>query len=564
MQAGAFTGFRLRATDAYFPSRGTDPRIMVVGIDRLALDAAATPWPWPREVQASMLRRVIDAGARLVVADVLYHPATPADDRVVEALQAGDVVIAEAGELSRVDGLHLLQARATTRPVPAIADAASGIGYVNITPDAADGVVRSLPIAVEDPEGEALPSLALAAAARLDGSAPPLTVRPHGVQIGNRLVPTREPGMLEINFTDALVPEPELGHYMSAATFLGGTDPVPSLEGKVVLIGLADPTLGDQHLTPADKEGGVPGVFVHANALNTVLTSSYLTPDGQAATLAWVFVLALAAVAIVRSRPAVAAVAAVVLAGAFVLIALVRFDRGQVTDLVYPLLAVGVSWVAGLGLRHVAEVRQRRRLATVLTQYVPASVARQLVGRGGDLPQGTLTFLFTDVVGSTRAWESWPKAMSQAMRVHDALIERSVEDSGGALVRPRGEGDSRFAVFVRPIDGAGAAMDIARRMGTEPWSTPEPVRIRMALHVGEAELREGDYYGSPVNRCARIRSLAGPGQIFISESTADAVRPDLPVGAELRDLGMQALKGVAEPEHVFELAVLDRSASPNP
>lgn len=562
MQGGVFTGFRLRATDAYFPSQGTDPRILVVGIDRLALEAAGTPWPWPREVQAAMLGRVLEAGAQLVVVDVLYSPATPSDGRLAEALGSGDVVVAQAGELSGAKGRPLLQAGAVTRPVPAVAAAASGIGHANVTPDAADGIVRSLPVAVEGPDGEFLPSLALAAIARLEDSPPTVTLRPNGVQVGDRLVPARESGLLEINYTEALVPDPKRGHYLSAAQFLTDAEPVPSLEGRIVLVGLADPTLGDQHLTPTSKDRGTPGVFVHANALNTMLTRNYLSPASQTETLAWIFVLALAAAAVVRSRLLVAAVAAVVLTSAYVFVGFVRFDRGQVMDLVYPVLAVGLAWIAGLGLSYQDEVRQRRRLSTVLTQYVPASVARQLVGRGGQLPEGTVTFLFTDVVGSTRAWEAWPQAMSQAMQTHDALIEESVETAGGALVRPRGEGDSRFGVFVRPRDGACAATEIIRRMEAEPWPTPEPMRVRIAVHVGEAQLREGDYYGSPVNRCARIRSLAGPGQILVSESTADAVREDLPEGVELRDIGIRTLKDITDPEHIFELAVLARTSPP--
>jgi class 3 adenylate cyclase len=91
-------------------------------------------------------------------------------------------------------------------------------------------------------------------------------------------------------------------------------------------------------------------------------------------------------------------------------------------------------------------------------------------------------------------------------------------------------------------------------MAAEPWPTPEPIRARIALHAGEGELREGDYYGSPVNRCARIRSLAGPAQILLSADMADAVRQGLPAGTELRDLGVQKLKDIAEPEHIFELA----------
>lgn len=562
MQASVFTGFRLRATDAYFPSQAADPRVMVVGIDRLALDAADMPWPWPREVQAELIQRVIDAGARLVVVDVLYNPATPGDERLGQALGSGDVVLAEASELSRAPGGRLLRAEATTTPVPAIASAASGVGHANITPDGADGVVRSLPVAVESPDGDFLPSLSLAAIVRLDDARLPLTLRPKGVQVGDRLVPTQEAGLLEINFTEALVPDPDRGHYLSAAGFLGSAES-PALEGKIVLIGVVDPGLGDQHLTPSSKDRGSPGVFVHANALNTMLTRNYLSPVSQTETLAWVFVLALAAAGFVRSRLVLAAVAAVSLAGAYVLVAFMRFDRGQVMDLVYPLLGIIVAWVGGLGLRYRSEARRRTEMTTLLTQYVPASVARELVGRGRDLPQGTVTFLFTDVVGSTRAWELWPQAMSQAMRTHDALIEQAVESSGGAMVRPRGEGDSRFGVFVRPIEGARAAIEIIRRMQAEPWSTPEPIRVRIALHVGEGELREGDYYGSPVNRCARIRSLAGPDQILISTATADAVRNELPEAVELRDLGMQTLKDIAEPEQIFELAVPTQTSMPS-
>jgi len=203
-----------------------------------------------------------------------------------------------------------------------------------------------------------------------------------------------------------------------------------------------------------------------------------------------------------------------------------------------------------------------RIMTNVLSQYVPESVARRLVGRGLDTglpdPGGSVTFLFTDVVGSTRAWDAWPDRMSQAMRQHDSLIEEVIERNGGALVRPRGEGDSRFGVFVRPDDGAKAAIEVQRRCDDEDWPTPEPIRVRMALHVGEAELREGDYYGSPVNRCARIRSLAAAGQVLLSAAMAESVRDNLPEGAELRDQGLRQLKDLTEPERIFELSDLTR------
>jgi class 3 adenylate cyclase len=111
------------------------------------------------------------------------------------------------------------------------------------------------------------------------------------------------------------------------------------------------------------------------------------------------------------------------------------------------------------------------------------------------LPAGTVTFLFTDVAGSTRLWERHPDQMRAALVEHDALIEFLAEQHGGAVVRPRGEGDSRFCVFRRATDAVAAAAAIQRALHAEAWPPEAPLRVRMALRTGEADLRDGDYYG---------------------------------------------------------------------
>jgi class 3 adenylate cyclase len=174
----------------------------------------------------------------------------------------------------------------------------------------------------------------------------------------------------------------------------------------------------------------------------------------------------------------------------------------------------------------------------------------------GGLPTGTVTFLFTDVVGSTVLWEQAPEAMGPAMARHDALVEGAVAEYGGVVVRPRGEGDSRFVVFTRASAAAAAAIAVVYVLSRERWSTPSPIRVRLAIHTGEAEVRAGDYYGSAVNRCARLRSLAHPDQILVSQATADLVRDWPPDGATLEDLGEHTLKDVRRPERVFQLCHL--------
>src|SRR5215218_1621432 len=108
-----------------------------------------------------------------------------------------------------------------------------------------------------------------------------------------------------------------------------------------------------------------------------------------------------------------------------------------------------------------------------------------------ELPGGTVTFLLTDVEGSTALWEDAPEAMRAALARHDALFEDTVLAHRGTHIRPRGEGDSRFAVFASAADATAAALAIQRAFVAEPWPTPCPVKVRIGVHTGEAQLRDG-------------------------------------------------------------------------
>src|SRR5918912_3771692 len=171
------------------------------------------------------------------------------------------------------------------------------------------------------------------------------------------------------------------------------------------------------------------------------------------------------------------------------------------------------------------------------------------------LPTGTVTFLFTDVEGSTKLWERHPDQMRVALARHDALIELLIAEHQGVVVRPRGEGDSRFAVFPWARDAVAAAAAIQRALHEEPWPAATPIRVRMALHTGEADLRDGDYYGAAVNRCARLRAIAHGGQTVLSLPTEALVRDTLPPGVSLKDLGEQRLKDLVRPERVYQVLI---------
>ena len=169
------------------------------------------------------------------------------------------------------------------------------------------------------------------------------------------------------------------------------------------------------------------------------------------------------------------------------------------------------------------------------------------------LPTGVITYLFTDVEGSTQLWQQHSDRMSDVLTRHDALITDVVEEHGGMVVRSRGEGDSLFAVFVRARDATAAACAIQLAILDEPWSDALSIKVRMALHTGESELREHDYYGPVVNRCARLRGIAHGGQVVLSQVTAELVQDALGEGVTLQDMGAHRLRGMERPEQVFQL-----------
>jgi predicted ATPase/class 3 adenylate cyclase len=178
-------------------------------------------------------------------------------------------------------------------------------------------------------------------------------------------------------------------------------------------------------------------------------------------------------------------------------------------------------------------------------------------GTTSALPAGTVTFLLTDIEDSTRLWQQHPQQMSAVMVRHDALVESHVSQNSGLVVKPRGEGDSRFAVFSRPSAAVATARAIQHAFAIEPWSLSAPLRVRIALHTGEAELRDGDYYGTAVNRCARLRAMAHGGQTLVSTATATLLRDEPIEGLHLRDLGQYRLNGLEGSERIYQVVTSD-------
>jgi predicted ATPase/class 3 adenylate cyclase len=170
-------------------------------------------------------------------------------------------------------------------------------------------------------------------------------------------------------------------------------------------------------------------------------------------------------------------------------------------------------------------------------------------------PVGTVTFLFTDIAGSTQLWEQHPQAMSAALARHDALLRQQIAAHGGVIVKTTGDG--AHAAFATAPDALAAALAIGRALQAEQWGALGALRVRMALHSGVAEMRDGDYFGPALNRVARLLAAGHGGQTLLSAAAWELARDHLPSDVALRDLGEHRLKDLSRPEHIFQLIAPD-------
>src|SRR5215213_9437819 len=176
-----------------------------------------------------------------------------------------------------------------------------------------------------------------------------------------------------------------------------------------------------------------------------------------------------------------------------------------------------------------------------------------------DLPSGTVTFLYTDIEGSTPLWEREPEQMRAALARHDAILHAAIAEQGGHVYKVIG--DAFQAAFDVPAQAVAAALAVQRGLVGERWPTSVPICVRIGLHVGPAEAAVNDYVSThTLNRVARVMSAGHGGQTLLTLAVAELVRERLPTGVTLRDLGRHRLKGLTQLEHLFQVIAPDLPA----
>jgi class 3 adenylate cyclase len=164
---------------------------------------------------------------------------------------------------------------------------------------------------------------------------------------------------------------------------------------------------------------------------------------------------------------------------------------------------------------------------------------------------GIATFLFTDIEGSTAHWERQPEIMHKDLARHDRLIRQVILDKGGTVFKAMGDGF--LAVFPTTLQALAAAIQTQQDLLDLEWSLETPLKVRMALHSGQAQERDGDYFGLVINRGDRILATGHGGQILLSLVSTELVRDHLPANVHLRELGQFYLKDLTRPEFIFQV-----------
>ena len=582
LSAGQFTGYQDRAVDQFFPSAKRDPAVVVVGFD----DAAVRRWgypPWPRSVHARLARQLGAAGAAVVVWDVLFNaPATDSNERTTQAAESADLadalqsvsangatttILGVAGDLSLQPGSDFRRL-VPEYPIDTLRSAASGVAHVKVETADTDGVVRAVPLVVETNDRTLMPSLSLAAVLAYRGAQPQVLVGPKGVQAGGRLVPTEQDTELRLNFARGL--DARGPAVVSATDVYDGTVHPDRFKGKIVLIGATAESIRDNFDTPVNKSEGTPGVLIHANAVNTMLTASYLDVASHTSTVMWVALLALLVALAVLFLPLwLSIIVSALLAVGYLLLTALQFDHGHILNVIYPFLAIILSFFAALMVRYFTETRHRQRVSKLFAQYVPEAVAQQLVeqGRVEQAAEGErldVSLFFCDLRGFTAMSANLTPQQVRLMlnEFYDALTDIILEHNGTVL---KFVGDEVFAVFGAPLpvenhpqvtlDCAIAIQEAAPALSERLADMDIPAvhfGIGMnsgevvAAHVGGGKRRQYDIVGDTVNIGSRMCGQAGKGDIVMPIDCYGLLSD--PPRAE--SMGFVALKNV---EHPMEL-----------
>ena len=548
--------------DALFLEGQGSSNVVIVAIDDAALDEYGRLTEWSRSLHATTVQRLSEAGARVIIYDMLFADESGEDGALAEAIgAAGNVVVPAAGVTpTKNSSVYVYDTFAF--PVEPVQQAAAVLAHANIVSDA-DGRVRRVPLVVSDVNGREFPAMSLAALYLQFGRQPPSVLETDGnkLEVLGRTVPLEDHRTMRINYVGGQ----ESFAVIPFLSVIGGDFDPSLVEGKAVLVGLTAAGI-DVHAAPLI--GRAAGVEILANSLDTLLRARFLHPLRDSVSLVTALLLiAAAGFTIPRWRPTYAVAFVVALGIVYVLFAGLMFYQGYILDFVNAPAALVVATMVGLVYRTLAERAAQQEVGDLFGRHVSHEVARELVRRadfgelqlGGELRE--VTTMFADIRGFTGlSQKTEPNQLVELLNRQFEVIVSEILKAGG-IVNKFG-GDAVMAFWNAPQDlpdhalmACRAAIDALDRLDALA-AGDTTIRFGFGINtgwvvagnVGAAGRFEYTVIGEAVNTAARLGGASG-GEVWVGEDTYRLIEGRI----EAEELPPQQFKGMAEPIAVYRL-----------
>jgi adenylate cyclase len=579
-----FYSINLWVSDQLFVSQPPSPNIVIAGIDDATLATYGLWGEWPRSLHAQAIDNLSQAGAKVIAYDVIFTDTSSDDETLATAIaSAGNVVLADVGTQPVLQGDGQVAYSDFLMPVATLEQAASSIGHANVLPDG-DGTVRRVPLVIKSTSGQVYPSLTLAALYREFGLPLPqdYPLKNGSVYLVMRDVPVDNSYNLRVNFGANNGQRP----YVSYGDIISGNFDPKLVENKIVLVGMTATGELDVFSVPASASK-IPGVYVHAGAMDTILTQRFLTdPSPFVPPLIMVGLIGITALAlprlgtrhwtdIAKGLGLTIGLFIAVLVGGFI-----AFDKGYTLNLLYPLLLLPAAYVGNIIYIVITEQRDKRFVKELFGRYISPQIAREIVTRAdaGDLQLGgeqrEVSVFFADIRGFTTISEQLsPEAVMQMLNSYLSVIADAVVENDGIV--NKFVGDNIMAVWNAPQSqpdharlAVKAAWEAQVRLAElrQKDNRPIPVQfgigvntgVAVAGNVGSAGRSEYTVIGDSVNTASRICSNTPGNEVRIGAQTYSQAKDYL----DVEQLEPQQVKGKAAPITIYRVISLRSATAP--
>ena len=560
-------------TDQLFPSKPPSTNIVMVGIDDITLDTYGRLSDWPRQRHADAIDNLSAAGAKVIGFDVLFVDDSPDDAALAASMKnAGNVVLPVAGSGVVNGGATGPSYQSFLVPAGPLADAAHAAGHVNVSADH-DGKVRRVPLMARDAAGNEYPSFGLAVLDTLFSVPPPqqFRIQDNRLHALSRDIPVDGAYRLRINFG---IDSGKLS-YLSYKDVISGNFPKSVVKNKVVLIGMMSTGDIDAWSIPT-SDSKVPGVLIHAAAIQTILKQDFLRDANSTTTLEILILLTLiVALALPRVRLQLGLGLVVFLFLGNIAVIMYSFDKGFILNVLYPSLLLMVLMVASVVCVIVIEQADKRMVRDLFGRYVSPDVAKEILTLadadrltlGGETRE--VTALFADVRGFTTMSERMsPEEIVSVLNSHFSIIIDKVLEHGGMV--NKFAGDNIMAVWNAPRGqhdharlAIKAAWEAQHAMAALPGKTAEAPGVQFGIgintgkalagNIGSQGRSEYTIIGDTVNLASRICSGTPGGEVWVGPETYQQAKERVKV----EEMGPKTFKGKSDEVFVYRVLGCD-------